>query len=710
MPYDPSDAIYTKVEIEINGLWLEVTSRTRGGRAANGVVVKQGRSDGAVQAESARLDLTLGNDDGYVTEGNPLSPWWPHFRRGCRIRVSLAGILVSGDAQCFAGRIDTIAAAYPGGEDSSVQITALGTLGTIGQGSDPLRSPMFRTMVGVTPGDYVPFAYWSMEDGAGSAQFASGLPGGVPMVVPASGVTLAADSSAVGSDALPQFTAGTIVSSPPIQYTDTGQWIFQFTLRTDTFPVAETVYARLLLQPGGTLSRIEVSLDAGIVGSPIRVRARGYDSAGAAHGLLQTFDLLTVGDEAEGETVLITVAYGGTVDLSVGVANATASSGITTVSAAGTASAFAGYEFRAGLACTFGHPTLFIDPSIVLSTSDFNREGLGGWAGEMAHERFDRLCREEGIAATVVGSVSPAMGPQGIETLSSLLRDCETTAHALMHDGGTDGALAFVCLDAMTNQDPALEILNGTLDTDVRPIWDNALTRNDVTSSRPGGTTARVTDPDHIALYGTFKDARLPNVETDDQVQHDAGWAVNTGTAAGPRYAGVGMNMRNTEGARYADTVLALTIGQRMTAAEVTLPSQHPPGGIDALVVGWLLELDADTWSFRPHCVPYAPYSVGVYGADPGGVVTRYDSGDSTLNASVTSSATTLSVAWTLLGWTHADGDFDISVGGERMTVTAVAGSSSPQTFTVVRAVNGIVKAHTAGATVALWDTPRYAL
>jgi len=45
---------------------------------------------------------------------------------------------------------------------------------------------------------------------------------------------------------------------------------------------------------------------------------------------------------------------------------------------------------------------------------------------------------------------------------------------------------------------------------------------------------------------------------------------------------------------------------------------------------------------------------------------------------------------------------FDIRVGGEVMTVTRVAGDTSPQTFTVTRAVNGVVKAQTAGTAVEL--------
>jgi hypothetical protein len=55
--------------------------------------------------------------------------------------------------------------------------------------------------------------------------------------------------------------------------------------------------------------------------------------------------------------------------------------------------------------------------------------------------------------------------------------------------------------------------------------------------------------------------------------------------------------------------------------------------------------------------------------------------------------------------WTtnSADWPFDILVGGERMTVTAISGASSPQTFTVTRSVNGIMKTHSAGESVTLF-------
>lgn len=82
--------------------------------------------------------------------------------------------------------------------------------------------------------------------------------------------------------------------------------------------------------------------------------------------------------------------------------------------------------------------------------------------------------------------------------------------------------------------------------------------------------------------------------------------------------------------------------------------------------------------------------------SDPDGSVSETDT---TLNV-----ATTLGPIWTT---TPAEFPFDVVCGGERMTVTTITGTTSPQTFTVIRSVNGVVKGHAAGSAVALAD-PSY--
>lgn len=82
---------------------------------------------------------------------------------------------------------------------------------------------------------------------------------------------------------------------------------------------------------------------------------------------------------------------------------------------------------------------------------------------------------------------------------------------------------------------------------------------------------------------------------------------------------------------------------------------------------------------------------------------TRADTDASELAAGIDADDTSLSVAvtdgplWVTSATFPQEFPFTVRVGGEDMTVTAVTGTTSPQTFTVTRSVNGVVKAHTAG-------------
>ncbi|WP_129308002.1 hypothetical protein [Streptomyces sp. L2] len=84
------------------------------------------------------------------------------------------------------------------------------------------------------------------------------------------------------------------------------------------------------------------------------------------------------------------------------------------------------------------------------------------------------------------------------------------------------------------------------------------------------------------------------------------------------------------------------------------------------------------------------------------------DTDGSELAADATSTATSLSVAttggpvWVDSTTFPAEFPFDITVGGERMRVTGISGTASPQTFTVVRSVNGVVKEQADGTDVRL--------
>jgi hypothetical protein len=123
---------------------------------------------------------------------------------------------------------------------------------------------------------------------------------------------------------------------------------------------------------------------------------------------------------------------------------------------------------------------------------------------------------------------------------------------------------------------------------------------------------------------------------------------------------------------------------------------------VQQLVAGYTETISVNGHRIVFNCVPEEPYHVGVL--DDG--VSRVDHAAAYTNGTLNTTATSMSVK-SLDGtlWTvdAAEMPYDITVSGERMTVTNCTGSSSPQTMTVTRSVNGVVKTHVADEQVRLF-------
>jgi hypothetical protein len=160
-----------------------------------------------------------------------------------------------------------------------------------------------------------------------------------------------------------------------------------------------------------------------------------------------------------------------------------------------------------------------------------------------------------------------------------------------------------------------------------------------------------------------------------------------------------------------SDDVTGVDIGDRVLVED--LPLWLPPDDVHQMAVGFTEELTNFTWDVAINGVPASPYEIAVYGSTVGADPSKYDTAGSQLASGINTTATSLSVTTTIGPvWTdvNAEDGFDIYIGGERMTVTDISGTTSPQTFTVIRSVNQVVKSHAAGAAVRLWRTPRYGL
>jgi hypothetical protein len=106
------------------------------------------------------------------------------------------------------------------------------------------------------------------------------------------------------------------------------------------------------------------------------------------------------------------------------------------------------------------------------------------------------------------------------------------------------------------------------------------------------------------------------------------------------------------------------------------------------------------------HTTPAGPYRVGVLAAAADDVdppVGRLIWRTCVLAEALDTTETGVDITASPLTTVNPDHfPFDVFVGGERMTATACSGASNPQTLTVTRSANGVVKAHLIGAAVSI--------
>jgi hypothetical protein len=239
-------------------------------------------------------------------------------------------------------------------------------------------------------------------------------------------------------------------------------------------------------------------------------------------------------------------------------------------------------------------------------------------------------------------------------------------------------------------------------------VDDDQAARNDITVSRTNGgsvhlrqLTGRLSVLPPPNGIGPVPGGGTYNVASDDQLQGLAGWARHLGTWDESRYPAISLDL--AAGPALINAAVAADVGDRLTIA-------NPPpecGGVgdllDQIGQGYTEALGSYDWDLTWNGTPGGPWLVNVI-ADP--VLGRIDSGASSLNAGITAAATTaqIAVAAGSALWTTdpTKWPFDVRVSGEVWRVTAVAGTASPQTFTIVRAVNGVAKAQQAGAAVHL--------
>ncbi|GHH83873.1 hypothetical protein [Streptomyces capitiformicae] len=338
-----------------------------------------------------------------------------------------------------------------------------------------------------------------------------------------------------------------------------------------------------------------------------------------------------------------------------------------------------------------------------------------GFPGEAAGARIERLAAEGGYTATVAGESvhQELVGVQTRQKLLALMNEAARTNFGYLLDARDRAEVIHHGHSTLWNQPPAvtLDFSAGLISSPFAPRDDDKLTENDVSVRRrfgqvparqvlESGALSVLEPPDGV---GRYDNEYTYSLYTDGQAAGTAAMLVHLGTYDGVRYSRITLDLANPRVAQMIDPILRLDVGDKVRLTR--LPKDHGPDDVDVLVVGYTEEAGPDRWRLVLNCVPAEPWTAFTLDSD---TYSRLDTAGCELTSGITATATSVAVTTTALRrWidsatypTHFP--FDIRVGGEVMRVTACAGTTLSQTFTVTRSVNGVRKAHDAGEGVAL--------
>lgn len=686
------------------GAWVDVSAYVY---ARDPVTITRGRADEASRVDASAARLTLNNRDGRFSPRNPTGAWYGTLGRNTPIRISVT----SGSLRVrFVGEVSSWPTQWgDGGRDVWTSIEAAGIMRRLGQGVSPVDSAMRQRILmegyGPTLSDAV--VYWPAEDAEGSTSLASGV-GGSPLRISGGTPTLATNGAFTTSAPLPVLNGATLTGSVPAYPTNTELHVrLLFAI-----PAMQTEGSVLLsVRTSGTLGRVDVTYYQASGGS---LKLNSYDGDGNFLSLSSAaltgidgklwwlaLNLTQVGANVEQLTELLQV--GTSTKLSMFRTQNSTTVGFATritINRGGTLDDV-----------TVGHVMLTTNP---YESLDGSWQMLAAYAGETAAYRITRLCEEQGIPITVHGdpSTSVLMGPQRVATFLDLLGECADADGGILCETRDTLGLTYCTRSYLYNQATALALTYSAV-AELTPVDDDQSVRNDVTVSRIEGSSARAVletgrlsvlpPPDGVGRYDDAPPAL--NVASDGQLADIAGWRLHVGTLDEARYPTLAVRLSDpafTASAALTAAAFDLDIGEKVTVTG--LPAWLPPGPIEVIAQGFTETLDTLAPAIAVNATPASLWNVFALGSATHG---RLDSEDSTLAAGYTATATTFSVAvaagsalWITTATHPAEFPFLAKVAGEEVTVTAITGTSSPQSWTVSRAANGAVKAQLAGAAV----------
>lgn len=361
----------------------------------------------------------------------------------------------------------------------------------------------------------------------------------------------------------------------------------------------------------------------------------------------------------------------------------------------------------------YGHHFVVTGVADNLQAGDFTA-AFNGYRSELAADRFDRMCSSRSLPFVVRGDYdrTARMGPQPAVTFQDQLKEIRSTERGLIFDRGDNLGVVLTTFDQLTTNaadpweltwpddiGPPLQEVTGAVDT-----FNLITARN-----RNGGAATveiaegRLGSADPPAGSGRLDKTVDVNLDNDGGLRDQAAWWGNFYTDPAPRFDTIVVDLDASPG-------LLAAANAAEPGTFIRLSGRTP----DPLLLMIISKRQAsrrsrNVMTFK--VVAGSVYDVAVY--DDAG--SRYDSGTTTTDGTLTTTATSCDIITTNRWdcWGDRDLPYDWNLTGERVTVTAITApvrtaAGWTQTATLTRSVNGVEKAHDSGETVSLADAKRY--
>lgn len=627
------------------------------------------------------------------------------------------GIRVTSDRVRFWGELASLPKSWDlSAEDSTVPAQASGLLKRLSQGAKPIDSPMTRNFRGVSS-----FGWWPLEDASGTTLGANLSPGTSPLAVLAPARISDADYGASdpppGAKSCLSFNSSASRFYGALDLKELSQtYSFVFYVKLSALPSTSKVFA--VIDFFAPISRAEISISStswtveffDITGVSMGSSSTGITSINPVNGWVGYNLLLQEsGADIEYSQRWDTI---GTFGGGVGPSTITGGAGSTPRQV----------RFTAVNDAVFNDMKL---SHVFVSSEEFDltvadyRNASNAYLGETAAARLVRLSTEEGVPMEITGALadSEPMGYQGLKSYPDLIAECWEVDGGIGGDARDALALEYrVRADMEARQDLLLTHSLSDLSEPPQPTDDDQSFSNDVTVTRTGGGAWRaIVTEGYTSIYdppvgvGRYETGVTLNASTDDRLPSIAGWLALTGSWDQDRYPAIDVALHRSR-VLADDTLYTTIVGLRLgdTATLAGLPAWMPPDQVPQIVQGYDEVLSKFLWEIRFNCTPAGPYqAVPQLGLDS--FVPRLDANEHTISNSLSTTSTSLtlvtpagSARWADSATYPSDFPMDIVINGEVMSLTEVTGTTSPQTGTVTRSINGVVKSHDANSLVRL--------